>query len=1126
MNVNGLSCKDKQLKLIDFCKFHRIDVLMIQEHNLRVKNKLCKEILNFFHVSINLAVASKGGTAIFIRNNLPLELIFCQNLANSRIMSLKVKIHDQLLHFVNIYAHSGSNLSKERDELFNNELLFYLRNNLDNTILGGDWNCVLSQRDTESSSAHISKVLLNMIRSIQFRDAWFIKHKHVEYTYSRNNHGSRLDRFYVKNVGNYVHSIKVVHLSFSDHSCVMMNLEIPDLPKMGKYYWKLNVTLLDRKDIKEKFKIEWGKIKTFISFYDSINTWWDMYAKKQIRFFFIKIGRDEAQMKYGLLHLLEHKLNRLYDGLNKTGLIDYNEVKVIKDRINRIKDQMLEGVKIRNRLQEQIEGEKISAYLIGQQAKIKTKKAITSIQAEDDIVNNINSGTIIKDKDAIELYISSYYKKLYKNEHSDEQIQNWFLQFVDPKLSGNDTNVLESNVTDQEIFKAINDMNVNKSPGIDGIPIEFYSKYWSIIHVELSEIIRNMINGKELQSNQRKAIITLIPKDGDNSLLKSWRPISLICSDVKIVAKILANRLNPIMPNIISENQFCVNGKSIVDCNSTMRDILYYSNVNNLTGAFINLDWEKAFDKVDWKFLIKIMKKLGFTNFIIRWLMNLYTDITSACLVNGNITKEFAVERGVRQGCPMSMLVYVIFQEPLYNALDKCNNIIPFQLENKQIKNLGYADDTTICVRNDEGFTETFKIIKKFENASNSKLNIHKTKVYGIGNWNRRLDWPICDLRIEVDYFCSLGLIFSNNYNTALDLNWKKICSKIKTRVAIMRCRNLNLYQKAVLVNSLLSSKIWYASHIYPFPIQYSKVIDTEIFQFIWNSKSNPVKREVLNRDKDSGGIGLINMFYKAKSIFLNTTLRLFLNSDGNGLIWYYLAHKVTDIFPITIYQNIRNRNTPYYDYAVDGLKKCKDIKGFPRLNSKMIYKLLLPDTKPSIEAMYPYYDWNNIWKNINFRYINVGDRPVLFKYCHEILTNNKRLYQIRIEDSPLCATCNVEDSNIHRFYFCQKVQDCLDWLRKLIFYFCGINCNSLLKIMSFDLPGIHVKNKNTLCIIISSYIACTWYNRDNLDYLTNKLKAKIIRDQKIKLLILGPKANSIFTENYCKSDINFIYTL
>ena len=138
--------------------------------------------------------------------------------------------------------------------------------------------------------------------------------------------------------------------------------------------------------------------------------------------------------------------------------------------------------------------------------------------------------------------------------------------------------------------------------------------------IEISTIIRNIITGTELKEYQRRAIITLIPKDGDLELLKSWRPISLISTDIKIVAKILANRIKPIMPDIISETQYCVNGKSIVDCNNKMRDILYYVNTHNIDGALINLDWEKAFDRVDWSFLIKVMEKFVFPDFTIKWL--------------------------------------------------------------------------------------------------------------------------------------------------------------------------------------------------------------------------------------------------------------------------------------------------------------------------------------------------------------------------------------------------------------------------------------------------------------------------------------------------------------------------
>ena len=145
------------------------------------------------------------------------------------------------------------------------------------------------------------------------------------------------------------------------------------------------------------------------------------------------------------------------------------------------------------------------------------------------------------------------------------------------------------------------DMNNNKSPGIDGLPIEFYRKFWKFVKNDVSEVLLNMIKGENLQENQRKARLVLIYKEGEPNQLKNWRPISLICTDVKVVAKVLARRLKFVMDKIISKNQYCVQSRTISDCTCKIRDTLYYLNEKNSTGAVINLDcdWEKAFDRVN-----------------------------------------------------------------------------------------------------------------------------------------------------------------------------------------------------------------------------------------------------------------------------------------------------------------------------------------------------------------------------------------------------------------------------------------------------------------------------------------------------------------------------------------------
>ena len=215
--------------------------------------------------------------------------------------------------------------------------------------------------------------------------------------------------------------------------------------------------------------------------------------------------------------------------------------------------------------------------------------------------------------------------------------------------------------------------------------------------------------------------------------------------------------------------------------------------------------------------------------------------------------------------------------------------------------------------------------------------------------------------------------------------------------------------------------------------------------------------------------------------------------------------------------------NTPYFEFSIDTIKKCRWHKKFPNLRSKDIYEVISPQCKPNIECLYPNFDWKNIWMKLDFKYINIQDRNVLFKYMYEILPTNKRLMQIKKRDSSLCEVCNVEESNIHKFYYCFLVQDCIFMIKRLIFYICGVNFESLLKVLMLDIPKIDKRNVNSLVIIISSYIACVWFNREKLDTIKICYKAKFIRDQRMNMKILGAKALKIFSDNYCNLDYEII---
>ena len=177
---------------------------------------------------------------------------------------------------------------------------------------------------------------------------------------------------------------------------------------------------------------------------------------------------------YGSLNFLEYSLNRLYNQVNISGIVDYSEIKEIKDKISNIKANFLNGVKIRSRVEEQLQGEHVSAYLIKKQANVNSKYLIKSLKAEGNILENVNENMEINNNDMIQLYISEYYKKLYKEEDYDNETQEWFLNFIDRKLNENDCEILEKSISDSEIYNAIAKMNRNKFSGLDGLPIEFY----------------------------------------------------------------------------------------------------------------------------------------------------------------------------------------------------------------------------------------------------------------------------------------------------------------------------------------------------------------------------------------------------------------------------------------------------------------------------------------------------------------------------------------------------------------------------------------------------------------------------------------------------------------------------
>ena len=225
-------------------------------------------------------------------------------------------------------------------------------------------------------------------------------------------------------------------------------------------------------------------------------------------------------------------------------------------------------------------------------------------------------------------------------------------------------------------------------------------------------MVKEVRNTKNLSASQKKGVIRLTFKKEDRSDLKFYRPISLLNVDVKIITKTLALRLGRVLPSIISNDQTCIPGRNIASNLHTLNDIVKYANSKNIEAAIVFLDQEKAFDRVDHQFLMKTLKHLNFGDYFISWIEKMLKDMTSCVKINGFLTDEIEVTRGVRQEDPLSALLYVIIAEVLGNQIRSNQNISGVTIRNMEQKILQYADDTQIIVSNNSSITEVFKQLR------------------------------------------------------------------------------------------------------------------------------------------------------------------------------------------------------------------------------------------------------------------------------------------------------------------------------------------------------------------------------------------------------------------------------
>ena len=392
----------------------------------------------------------------------------------------------------------------------------------------------------------------------------------------------------------------------------------------------------------------------------------------------------------------------------------------------------------------------------------------------------------------------------------------------------------------------------------------------------------------ELSITQKEGILTCIPKDNKpKHLLKNWRPLTLLNTSYKILSGVLSNRLKPNLDKLISKDQTgFISGRYIGDNTRLIYDLLNITETNNIPGLLLLIDFEKAFDSVSWGFLYKVLEYFNFGGSFISWIKILNNNIFSKVNQGGHLSEKISLQRGCRQGDPISSYLFILCAEILAIKIRNDKDIKGISIDRFEYKISQYADDTTIMLDGSEkSLNKSLFTLSWYEKISGLKINFDKTQVIWIGSkkyckdimchrW--KLNWGQSQFKL-------LGINFDVDLSKICDINYKEKIRKIESIIKTWRQRKITPIGKIALIKSLLISQLNHLILSIPNPPNSTlKTLERMFFQFIWDGKKDKIKRETITKVYEEGGLNMVNITAYVTAL-KSTWIRKILNSEG---IW------------------------------------------------------------------------------------------------------------------------------------------------------------------------------------------------------------------------------------------------
>ena len=710
---------------------HKADIIMLQETHCDRKNE--NLWVNEYGNKMFFANGDSNarGVAIGINKKIANSVDKVQRDMDGRYLVINFTLEGMTYCLCNIYAPNCDNMTwyQELMNLIQNENCIY-------TVIGGDFNLVMDpKQDRQSARVHHPRarnVVLSSMEEMNLTDIWRAMNpdkKSLTWMADRaNGSWSRIDFFLISN--SLVTNCEEAYIAPSictDHSLIALSVNVSHC-KRGPGIWKFNTELLkDEKFCEEMSDLIQG-IKRVYDYMDSKNLWeiLKLEISNFARDYSKYCAHRDKEQRFNLYQTLEELQSELvkYPGFDPDIL---NNIRTVKTDLDAFETREAKRAAFRCRQQWARSGEISSKYYFNLEKRNQMSKTMYIAQKAD--------GSLTKNYKEILNLQHQFFDQLYTSDAKVRfNLQNDTDVFL-PRYMKDD---FDKDVSEAELYDAMMTLKTGKTPGGDGIPLEFYRHFWKLLIQPLHAMYKQAMREKCLNPSGSRGVINLIPKKNKNLLLvKDWRGITLLGYDYKIWSKMIANRLEESTFLIGCEQNGFIKGRSIFTNVKKTLEVVSHLKKKNLPGILVQIDFEKCFDRIEFQSIKGTFEYFGFGSKFIEMIFLLFNNLQLRTCSNGYSSTFMKKGRGVNQGCCASPMIFsycsTIMQHIIY-ANDRIHGI-----NINGIRNLlsQFADDTSAFLKYDRLEIEEFTHeLYRVEMLMGLKVSYEKTTVYRLGRYN------------------------------------------------------------------------------------------------------------------------------------------------------------------------------------------------------------------------------------------------------------------------------------------------------------------------------------------------------------------------------------------------------